>query len=427
VTVCKILRANSAAGLAHYLLDGDAHDGTDAGRYVFASGVGCIASTAAQEFAQTRTRYARQKVRVQAYQIIQSFGADELDADDPDACEKAHAIGLDLLAKCFPGHAGFVVTQVDGVGHCLHNHLVVNAIADHDAEFSWTDADGTHHDSHVRAGSLVSSAMRNYWAIQRENDALVSTALGHDNAAYVASHARKKTAPPPGYDWAADLASIITTEASQASSVDDFRDRLAARRVELRQRGRGGVFSYGYLDATGSFRQSRTGGRSALGDECGRANVERLIATHVVTSVPEPSSHREQAARAAGGAVASPTLDDLLAAAHARMWAGVVEPAADAGYPDWTALWAAHPTPTLPEPEPPDPPTPPSPPTPPPLAPAPPDPPTPFPAPTLPSADPRVDDGSALIAALRAVAPPPPPPEPEEPEGPERDDGPEFY
>ena len=64
---------------------------------------------------------------VQAYSLVQSFGHDELDPDDPDSWTRANALGRALAEDRFPGHPVLIATEINGRSGCVHNHLVVGA------------------------------------------------------------------------------------------------------------------------------------------------------------------------------------------------------------------------------------------------------------------------------------------------------------
>lgn len=66
---------------------------------------------------------------VQAYRIIQSFHHDELNYKNHDDIIKANEIGLELARKLFPENQALVVTQADGEGNKVHNHIIVNSVS----------------------------------------------------------------------------------------------------------------------------------------------------------------------------------------------------------------------------------------------------------------------------------------------------------
>ncbi|WP_119697606.1 relaxase/mobilization nuclease domain-containing protein [Microbacterium halotolerans] len=80
----------------------------------------------AKKDAQGRTVYESRYV--QAYSLVQSFGPDALDPDDPDSWTRAQELGRAVAEEHFPGHPVLIATEVSGRSGCVHNHLIVGAI-----------------------------------------------------------------------------------------------------------------------------------------------------------------------------------------------------------------------------------------------------------------------------------------------------------
>jgi hypothetical protein len=303
VAVTSITATTSSSRLCNYVLNGAAYDGSGDRRYVFASGIGCFAPIAAQAFAITRAVRSQQSIMRQAYSVVQSFSREEFDMDDLASAERVHELGMELARRTFPGHQVLVVTQRDGKSGLLHNHIVVSNISDRDAELicrrkprsnSFRDKlalmQGSSPDGLIEvreerpAGRAFSSAMGNRHRLAHINDELLADAefmqsLGLEayiNKALMAAPSEKVTKDDRAkrgqgeYVWRDDLKLIISEEQRRAVSVDDFRDRLAACRVELRERGKENHFSYGFIDAEGKVRQARALGTRGLGATFGR-------------------------------------------------------------------------------------------------------------------------------------------------------------
>ncbi|WP_181158558.1 relaxase/mobilization nuclease domain-containing protein [Leucobacter massiliensis] len=65
---------------------------------------------------------------VQAYSLVESFGRDELDPEDPESWARAQRYGQALAADRAPGHPVLVATEVNGrTGH-VHNHIIIGAV-----------------------------------------------------------------------------------------------------------------------------------------------------------------------------------------------------------------------------------------------------------------------------------------------------------
>ncbi|WP_372983792.1 relaxase/mobilization nuclease domain-containing protein [Microbacterium sp.] len=120
----------SADDLIRYVLEPKKNQQGE--RYVMASGTnGLLVSLAKEQMRDVRERWGKNKpgAVVQAYHVIQSFAkGTELAPDDPSDWMVAQRLGRALAETVFPDRHALVVTQRDGAGGCLHNHLVVASI-----------------------------------------------------------------------------------------------------------------------------------------------------------------------------------------------------------------------------------------------------------------------------------------------------------
>ena len=65
---------------------------------------------------------------IQTYRIIQSFRETDFDKDNYLDIETANEIGLALAEKLYPTRQALIVTQADGEGGKVHNHIIVNSV-----------------------------------------------------------------------------------------------------------------------------------------------------------------------------------------------------------------------------------------------------------------------------------------------------------
>lgn len=65
---------------------------------------------------------------VQSYNLVQSFGHDELDPDDPESWRRANELGQALAEDRAPGHPVRVATEINGRSGCVHNHIIIGAV-----------------------------------------------------------------------------------------------------------------------------------------------------------------------------------------------------------------------------------------------------------------------------------------------------------
>jgi len=130
VAVVMASSTRSADDLIRYVLE--PKKGQQGERYVMASGTGgLLVSLAKAQMRDVRARWGKNQpgAYVQAYHVIQSFSAaDELDPENPSDWMIAQNLGVALAEEAFPGRQVLVVTQRDGAGGCIHNHLVAASV-----------------------------------------------------------------------------------------------------------------------------------------------------------------------------------------------------------------------------------------------------------------------------------------------------------
>lgn len=91
-----------------------------------AGGVNCDPETAKQQMEMTRCTWGKND-KVQGHVVIQSFKEGEITPSE------ANKLGLEmtkklLAAKGLPDQEAVVFTHQDSVGHCIHNHIVINSV-----------------------------------------------------------------------------------------------------------------------------------------------------------------------------------------------------------------------------------------------------------------------------------------------------------
>ena len=328
----------------NYMVRGTAHDGSGEPRAVYVGGVGgIIPAVAPGQFAAIRRRFGKEGAKRQGIMGYISFSREELDPDDPDAGVKALRIGQRLVNKQFPGHPALLAVQRDGVGGLWHVHFLVSAVSDRDAvhvyrrkprKGEYPEPDGLIEQQDARAaGRAVSSAMTNAWRLQHTVDSVLADeefmqSIGlaaYDNEALMEERrvgmANRATAAEledqhTGNDWRAHLRAVVADAQAEATSLDEYRDLLNARGIELKTRKSktgtdfgDGVpvnFSYRLTDALGKQRNARAGGRDGIGDELGSAAT--------LASVEENIARQPQPAPAPAPKQAAPSFSSGLAA-----------------------------------------------------------------------------------------------------------------
>jgi len=94
-------------------------------RAVVTSGLNIDPAYASSQMKQTRDLF-QNTGSTQAMRVIQSFDEHDLNAANPADWDKANQLGQELAQKMAPDHQIAVYTHLDGTGHKLHNHIIVN-------------------------------------------------------------------------------------------------------------------------------------------------------------------------------------------------------------------------------------------------------------------------------------------------------------
>lgn len=274
---------DSAGRIGNYLTGGQAHDGSGERRYVLASGIGTTPETFARDAAITRGVHGKQGAKRQAASLYLSFTAEELDPDDPEAAEKALAYGLSFFEAAFPGHQSIAVVQRDGASGLWHVHGAVVAQSHRDATFEFTPAKtGKPVRQERSAGRALTAEMSNVYRLRALNDQMIEQHFGYSNKELIEGRRRAANVTAfdlrkrehEAYNWRDDLRERIDLAAAQGGSVADFRARLAAEGVEVRERGQDGALSYAFRDADDKSRNARAKGKMGLGEAYGREGIE---------------------------------------------------------------------------------------------------------------------------------------------------------
>lgn len=94
-------------------------------RSVATSGVLVDPDYAKSQMKQTRELF-QNTGSTEAMRVIQSFSHEDLDPTNPADWQRCNDLGNELAQKMAPGHQVAVYTHLDGTGHKLHNHIIVN-------------------------------------------------------------------------------------------------------------------------------------------------------------------------------------------------------------------------------------------------------------------------------------------------------------
>lgn len=125
----RITKTRSGKSAIRYALEESSHkEGMD--RVLTASGSNLNPEFAKEQMQTTWEQFGKADGDVvQMYRIIQSFGLDELNPDNEEDVATANAIGQEFANEMYPDRQSLIVTQADGKGGKLHNHVLVNSVS----------------------------------------------------------------------------------------------------------------------------------------------------------------------------------------------------------------------------------------------------------------------------------------------------------
>ena len=220
---------NVAACIEYMRGHGHGHNAEDV-RNQYVSGIGLLNDGAIPFDVQMgwTLRHRNSRNKVDAFRVIQGFGPDELNADNPEDVFLAHQIGLDLAEKMWPGHQVAVFTQTDGKGHKVHNHLVVCNV--HTETYKGCDRNSTLH-AHIKEKSdEICGQFFEIKEAEPVKDKVSQTvrAKREKNAKAVAAGKE-----PEEYIWQDDLKARIKSAVRVSTNMDELYTELVKRGVEM--------------------------------------------------------------------------------------------------------------------------------------------------------------------------------------------------
>ena len=193
--------------------------------------------------AQTTMRLHNRR-RVQGYTLIQSWGADELNVNNPDDVQRANDAGQQLAKRLIGDGANYmVVTHTDGKGQKVHNHIIicndVDGVAVRDAR--WTKIMKTNDDLMKDLGFDVTERSADKQTTRQRRDALDGKSRSAD-------------------DWIDDLKATIRQTASTATNEEEWLGMMddAGVSVKIRRKTKKVGISY-KVDGHRPIRANRMG------------------------------------------------------------------------------------------------------------------------------------------------------------------------
>ncbi|WP_203634084.1 relaxase/mobilization nuclease domain-containing protein [Lacticaseibacillus suibinensis] len=195
---------------------------------------------------------------VQAHRVIQSFAVADLNAADPADWERANALGVELGRLIAPGHEVAVYTHIDGEGHKLHNHIIINAP---DLE---TGEKYHQHNDFARITKL------NDRLAQEHGLSVIEEPIQHERRTITERHI-----DAGGYVWKDDLRSRIDAAMSDPRTSDFEALSAVLRKKGVDMRVRGKNVSYAFIAPNEKLYAARG---TKLGESYEKGAIEHELA-----------------------------------------------------------------------------------------------------------------------------------------------------
>ena len=266
----------------------DALKGND--RAVVRSGINISPTYADVEMKAVRQHANGDTVKNQAVRIIQSFAADDLDITKPENWQICNEIGYEFARRAFgglddeskevyyPPYQIAVYTHVDGKGHKLHNHIIVNKTNLNDGK-QWT----------------VDNLDQEWRSFREINDSVCreyGLKITQERSKKVKKTISERELEMKGqYVWKNDLRARIDEALAEIKKKNiNLEAALKTRGVDVRRRGQNGI-SYAFVDNEGKKRISR-------GKRLG-TNYERESVDEYEQKIKQQREQQERAREAA--------------------------------------------------------------------------------------------------------------------------------
>lgn len=239
-------------------------------RAVVRSGINISPTYAAVEMKAVRQHANGDTIKNQAIRIIQSFSNDDLDITKPENWQKCNEIGYEFARRAFgglddeskegyyPSYQIAIYTHVDGKGHKLHNHIIINKTNLNDGK-QWT----------------VDNLDQEWRSFREINDSVCreyGLKITQERSKKVKKTISERELELKGqYVWKNDLRARIDDSLAEIEKKNvNLEEALKARGVDVRRRGENGI-SYAFVDKEGKKRISRG---QRLGTTYERNNID---------------------------------------------------------------------------------------------------------------------------------------------------------
>ncbi|TPR12158.1 mobilization protein A [Apilactobacillus timberlakei] len=194
------------------------------------------------EMKQTRA-ISNNRGKTQCMRFIQSFADYEINVNDPQDWKKANDIGVEIAKKIAPDNEFAIYTHIDGDGHKVHNHIIMNMT---NLE---TGKKYHHTNDFARVAKFNDELAEEFFPMNRN--------INVQNQIERKTMAERKLKAKNQYIWKDDLRHRIDSVMlhENCTSKLQFEHALKEKGVIYRERGKN--CSYSFLDAHNKQRTSR--------------------------------------------------------------------------------------------------------------------------------------------------------------------------
>lgn len=289
MAITRITATRDMTEALGYVLKEEAHtEGVP--RFLVANGLNCDPDNASVQMLLTREAFEKNGINpktgkkyLQGYRVIQSFDPTDFDKDNPKDIALANKIGLELAKELYPNSETVVVTQTDGKGRKVHNHILTSSIDFHTGR--------QHRAEQIQWQNIANLSDK----IHEKYKLNTLKPVNENDNRSSATHAEISLRERGAYVWKDDIKDKINSALNDEYSTDlgAFTEVLGSKGVELfyRRNDRKKDFSsYQFVDDEGKQRKIRP---NKLGEEYSAEALRRQFEENKKNAQAVPDKTQE--------------------------------------------------------------------------------------------------------------------------------------
>lgn len=231
----RVTRATNGRGAIEYALGTDKGHNDNEFRNEYISMVNMFEGVDPIEQMQKYWLKARNNHTTQVLRVVQSFSKNEFDPENPNDVLTANILGTEFANKHYPGRQSMVFTQTDGKSGLVHNHIIIN-----DVHMETSKGCDKKQYYWKQVGKWTDEITGEYTTLdkgQKSKDKISQT-----------ERAKRELGK---YVWKDDLKERVKKSMEEATSKEDFLERLEANGIGFREgksKNHGKYFTYELKD-----------------------------------------------------------------------------------------------------------------------------------------------------------------------------------